>query len=81
MAAASNHSAVNLANAGGAWLGGFAISAGWSWASPALVGAALGMAGLGMAFLGGLMDRGGSRSEVITGAQPEQVAAAQSQSG
>ncbi|MEV0478962.1 MFS transporter, partial [Streptomyces prunicolor] len=41
MAAASNHSAFNLANAGGAWLGGLAISAGWGWASPALVGATL----------------------------------------
>src|SRR3546814_16953478 len=29
MAAASNHSAFNLANAGGAWLGGLALSAGW----------------------------------------------------
>lgn len=34
MAAASNHSAFNLANAGGAWLGGLVISAGWGWASP-----------------------------------------------
>jgi DHA1 family inner membrane transport protein len=66
MAAASNHSAFNLANAGGAWLGGLAISAGWGWASPALVGAALAAAGLGLAVAGGLMDRGGSRSEVIT---------------
>ncbi len=81
MAAASNHSAFNLANAGGAWLGGVAISAGWGWASPSLVGAALGVAGLGLAFMGDFLDRGGSRSEVITGAQPEQVAAAQSQSG
>ncbi|MFD5598407.1 MFS transporter, partial [Streptomyces griseorubiginosus] len=81
MAAASNHSAFNLANAGGAWLGGIAISAGWGWASPSLVGAALGVAGLGLAFMGGFMDRGGSRSEVITSAQPEQVAASQSQSG
>lgn len=40
MAAASNHSAFNLANAGGAWLGGLAISAGWGWTSPNLVGAA-----------------------------------------
>ncbi|MEV6947767.1 MFS transporter [Streptomyces sp. NPDC051172] len=65
MAAASNHSAFNLANAGGAWLGGLAISAGWGWASPNLVGAALAVAGLGLAFTGGLMDRGGRRSEVI----------------
>lgn len=34
MAAASNHSAFNLANAGGAWLGGLSISAGWGWTSP-----------------------------------------------
>jgi MFS transporter, DHA1 family, inner membrane transport protein len=71
MAAASNHSAFNLANAGGAWLGGLAISAGWGWASPTLVGAALAAAGLGLAFVGGLMDRGGRHSEVITSASPE----------
>ncbi|WP_438270536.1 MFS transporter [Streptomyces albidoflavus] len=47
MAAASNHSAFNLANAGGAWLGGLVISAGWGWASPALVGASLAAVGLG----------------------------------
>ncbi|PSM44828.1 MFS transporter [Streptomyces dioscori] len=66
MAAASNHSAFNLANAGGAWLGGLVISAGWGWASPNLVGAALAVAGLGLAYTGGLMDRGGPRSETIT---------------
>ncbi|WP_030377173.1 MULTISPECIES: MFS transporter [unclassified Streptomyces] len=67
MAAASNHSAFNLANAGGAWLGGLAISAGWGWASPALVGAALAAAGLALAVAGGLMDRG-RPSEVIASA-------------
>ncbi|CAL9398751.1 MFS transporter [Streptomyces sp. Tu 3180] len=66
MAAASNHSAFNLANAGGAWLGGLAISAGWGWTSPALVGAALALAGFGLALTGGLTDRDGRRSEVIT---------------
>ncbi|MGW7043232.1 hypothetical protein ACWGDT_10990 [Streptomyces avermitilis] len=71
MAAASNHSAFNLANAGGAWLGGLAISAGWGWASPALVGAALAAAGLGLAFLGGLMDRGNGASELITSSGAE----------
>lgn len=65
MAAASNHSAFNLANAGGAWLGGLSISAGWGWTSPALVGAALALAGLGLAVTGGLVDRAGHRSEVI----------------
>lgn len=65
MAAASNHSAFNLANAGGAWLGGLTISAGWGWASPSLVGAVLAAAGLGLAFTGGLMDRGDRRADVI----------------
>ncbi|MEW2167867.1 MFS transporter [Streptomyces sp. NPDC007084] len=70
MAAASNHSAFNLANAGGAWLGGLVISAGWGWASPNLVGAALAVAGLGLAFTGGLMDRGQRRSEIVTEGTP-----------
>lgn len=41
LAAALNHSALNLANAGGAALGGAVIAAGYSYASPALAGAAL----------------------------------------
>ncbi|GAA3723305.1 MFS transporter [Streptomyces tremellae] len=71
MAAASNHSAFNLANAGGAWLGGLVISAGWGWASPTLVGAALALAGLGLAFTGGLMDRNSRRSEVVASSVPD----------
>ncbi|MFC9614959.1 MFS transporter [Streptomyces sp. NPDC056938] len=71
MAAASNHSAFNLANAGGAWLGGLAISAGWGWPSPNLVGAALALAGLGLAFTGGLMDRDSRRSEVVASSRAE----------
>ncbi|MEU6355558.1 MFS transporter [Streptomyces sp. NPDC047072] len=77
MAAASNHSAFNLANAGGAWLGGLAISAGWGWASPALVGAALAAAGLGLALVGGVMDRGTGSSEVITESRGKTSARAQ----
>ncbi|WKK22286.1 MFS transporter [Streptomyces olivoreticuli] len=67
LASASNHSAFNLANAGGAWLGGVAIAAGWGWASPTLVGAALAVVGLAVAVTAGLLDRdrpttaGGSR--------------------
>ncbi|MFG2947118.1 MFS transporter [Streptomyces adustus] len=76
MAAASNHSAFNLANAGGAWLGGLAISAGWGWGSPNLVGAALAVAGLGLAVVGGLVDRGDSGSVVITSSGAEAPAAA-----
>ena len=46
LAAASMHSAFNLANAFGAWLGGLAIAAGYGYASTGWVGAALGLGGL-----------------------------------
>lgn len=58
LASASNHSAFNLANAGGAWLGGVAIAAGWGWMSPTLVGAALAVIGLAIAVTAGVLDRG-----------------------
>lgn len=58
IASASNHSAFNLANAGGAWLGGVAIAAGWGWLSPTLVGAVLAVVGLAIAVTAGLLDRG-----------------------
>ncbi|MGY5050736.1 MFS transporter [Streptomyces sp. 900105755] len=67
MAAASNHSAFNMANAAGAWLGGLVISAGWGWAAPNLIGAALAAAGLALAVTGGLLDRGNRPSKVVTG--------------
>ncbi|MGW4250783.1 MFS transporter [Streptomyces californicus] len=57
LASASNHSAFNLANAGGAWLGGVAIAAGWGWTSPAFVGAVLAVAGLAIAMTAGYLDR------------------------
>lgn len=57
LASASNHSAFNLANAGGAWLGGVAIAAGWGWTSPALVGAVLAVIGLAVAATAGRLDR------------------------
>lgn len=60
LASASNHSAFNLANAGGAWLGGVAIAAGWGWTSPTLVGAALAVIGLAIAVTAGVLDRGTS---------------------
>lgn len=46
MAAAMNHAAFNAANALGPWLAGLALSAGWGWRSPGLVGIALSFAGL-----------------------------------
>ncbi|MYW10003.1 MFS transporter [Streptomyces sp. SID2563] len=65
LASASNHSAFNLANAGGAWLGGTAIAAGWGWTSPAVVGAALALAGLAIAVTAGALDRERGTSKVV----------------
>ena len=46
LAAALNHSAFNMANALGAWLGGVTIAAGLGWASTGWVGMLLAMGGL-----------------------------------
>lgn len=46
LAAASNHSAFNTANALGPWLGGMAITAGYGWTSTGYVGAATAVGGL-----------------------------------
>jgi DHA1 family inner membrane transport protein len=46
LAAALNHSAFNVANALGAWLGGVAIAAGLGWTSTGPIGAALAAGGL-----------------------------------
>jgi DHA1 family inner membrane transport protein len=46
LAASLNHSAFNVANALGAWLGGVAIAGGLGWASTGWVGALLAIAGL-----------------------------------
>lgn len=63
LASASNHSAFNLANAGGAWAGGAAVAAGWGWTSPALVGAGLTVVGLAIAAVAGLLDRAPGTAE------------------
>ncbi|MFC9988758.1 MFS transporter [Streptomyces globisporus] len=68
LASASNHSAFNLANAGGAWLGGVAIAAGWGWTSPAFVGAVLAVAGLAIAATAGFLDRGEGKSSRVVAA-------------
>ena len=46
LAAALNHSAFNMANALGPWLGGMAIAAGFGWTSTGWVGSALALGGL-----------------------------------
>ncbi|MDI3405984.1 MFS transporter [Streptomyces cavernicola] len=75
LASASNHSAFNLANAGGAWAGGAAIAAGWGWMSPTLVGAGLAVVGLLIAVLAGVLDRGrdAGPSRVVAGSGAGQV--------
>lgn len=46
LAASLNHSAFNIANAQGAWLGGLVISAGLGWTAPIWAGVVLGFGGL-----------------------------------
>lgn len=46
LAAALNHSALNVANATGAWVGGMVIAAGYGYTAPAAAGALLAAAGL-----------------------------------
>ena len=48
LGAALNHSALNLANALGAWLGGVVIAAGYGYRAPSAVGAGLAVLGLGL---------------------------------
>jgi DHA1 family inner membrane transport protein len=48
LGAAMNHASLNVANALGAWLGGLVIAAGYGYRSPALVGAALSVGGIGI---------------------------------
>ncbi|WP_197446494.1 MFS transporter [Tautonia plasticadhaerens] len=50
LAASLNHSAFNVANALGAWLGGVAIQAGLGWTSTGWVGASLAVVGLAIFF-------------------------------
>ncbi|MFF4114152.1 MFS transporter [Streptomyces sp. NPDC001714] len=57
LASSANQAAFNLANAGGAWIGGVALAAGFGVTSPALAGAALAVLGLGVASVAYAVDR------------------------
>ncbi|MEU3985710.1 MFS transporter [Streptomyces sp. NPDC026672] len=57
LASSANQAAFNLANAGGAWIGGLALAAGLGVTSPALAGAALALLGLVVATASYLLDR------------------------
>jgi DHA1 family inner membrane transport protein len=57
LAAALNHSTLNLANALGAWLGGTLLSHGLGYEWPSRAGGILAIAGLGIALISGRLDR------------------------
>jgi len=56
LAAALNHSTLNLANALGAWIGGLVLDHGLGYEWPSRVGALLALAGLAIALLSGRLD-------------------------
>jgi DHA1 family inner membrane transport protein len=81
LGAALNHSALNLANALGAWLGGLVIAAGYGYRAPSVVGAGLAVAGLiPLAVSGVLRSRERRRAVEVRAAagrpSPERVPAA-----
>lgn len=57
LAAALNHSALNIANAAGAWIGGLVISAGLGYSAPAAAGAILAVAGIVVLTVSVLLER------------------------
>ncbi|MFE0514770.1 MFS transporter [Streptomyces sp. NPDC058964] len=57
LASSANQAAFNLANAGGAWIGGLALAAGFGVTSPAVAGAGLAVLGLGVAGTAYAVDR------------------------
>jgi MFS transporter, DHA1 family, inner membrane transport protein len=57
LGAALNHSALNAANALGAWLGGLVIAAGYGYRAPSAVGAGLAVLGLGFLAASALLRR------------------------
>lgn len=65
LASSANQAAFNLANAGGAWIGGLALAAGLGVTSPALTGAGLAVLGLGVAAVATVVDR--RRADLRTG--------------
>lgn len=78
LASSANQAAFNLANAGGAWVGGLTLAAGFAVTSPALAGAALAVLGLAVAAVAYAVDRravAAAPSRVVTGHVPEDFTA------
>jgi DHA1 family inner membrane transport protein len=78
LASSANQAAFNLANAGGAWIGGLALAAGFGATSPAVAGAALAVLGLAVAGVAYAVDRRQGtprtgRERVVAAHLPEQA--------
>ncbi|MDF3297241.1 MFS transporter [Streptomyces tropicalis] len=75
LASSANQAAFNLANAGGAWIGGLALAAGFGTTSPAVAGAGLAVLGLAVAGAARVVDRRralpGGRERVVAAHRPE----------
>ncbi|MET7484649.1 MFS transporter [Streptomyces sp. NPDC005538] len=81
LASSANQAAFNLANAGGAWIGGLALSAGFGVTSPAVAGVGLALLGLGVAVTAWVVDRRRAvpgRERVVATHVPEQERALRS---
>ncbi|GAB2840702.1 MFS transporter [Streptomyces deserti] len=81
LASSANQAAFNLANAGGAWIGGLTLAAGFGVTSPALAGAALAVLGVAVASVAYGVDRRGvaprtGRERVVAGHVPQASEAA-----
>jgi DHA1 family inner membrane transport protein len=57
LAAALNHSALNVGNALGAFLGGLVVAAGWGYLTPAWVGLLLALGGVLLAVVSVTLER------------------------
>jgi DHA1 family inner membrane transport protein len=66
LAAALNHSALNIANASGAWVGGLVIAAGFGYTAPAAAGAVLAVVGLVVLTVSVLLQRVSASKEGVT---------------
>ncbi|MGW0942383.1 MFS transporter [Streptomyces sp. NPDC002623] len=82
LASSANQAAFNLANAGGAWIGGLALAAGFGVTSPAVAGAGLAALGLGVAGVAYGVDRrrapeGFGRERIVATHVPQAAEAAE----
>ncbi|WP_413232382.1 MFS transporter [Mycolicibacterium sp. 120266] len=66
LAAALNHSSLNIANATGAWIGGVVIAAGYGYTAPAAAGALLTLAGLAVLTLSVFLQRTTRRRAAVS---------------